>query len=377
MSAKWVIADFTSDDEYLAAIFLEKLAGLMESGCRKIIIRFIRDADLEPDVLGALRLFLKRARFRWADVRIVVPSEKMRETFLLTRMDRHARICLSVEEAVEEGFTPLVKWGSVAACVLLILLYSQTIRWLLFSWRMDPYYSHGPLVVAVGLFLLWRRRRANGGAPRPSFSWKGAASLGFCVFLYFAGSFLGMASLTAVSLLFFLFGAVRLLYGKGIYRQAFLPVSLLVFSIPLPRLDELASALQHWTAAWAAAVVSKMGVEAYQVGINVFFKDLNIAVDAPCSGLRSLMALLFVGALFTGLLDASPRKKALLLLLVIPVGLFSNLLRISALILIANGFGLKTAMFYFHYVSGFLFFAAALLVLLFAKRLLRCGWQES
>lgn len=371
----YLVVPFNPAGERRFDRFLIRTARLIRGGRAKVIIHFKGEMEFNPNDLRILHRFLKSARLRLADVRMVVPSVKMRETLQLTRLDIFTRIYDTLEAAKRErGFMPFIKYGSIAAAVILVLFYSRPVQWLFFSWGIDPYYSHGFLVAAVGLFFLWRRREKLVN-PKSVFAPASFSLLGLSGLLYLLGISGGANFILGFSLVAFLLGAVLLLYGQEIYQQTFLPIILLVFAIPLPRLDEAASFLQHHTAAWTARLVSMAGIEAYSVGVNLFFGDSHIVIDAPCSGLRSLIALLFVGTLFVSLLQTSLAKKALLLASILPVSILANLARITVLVLIADGWGLKAAMVYFHYLSGILLFVIALSVLFLERGLLRCGWE--
>lgn len=372
---QYIILDFTLDDYKKFDDFVVKVSELVKKRHKKIIINFVQEIEFDSWHLKALHRLLKMARFKLVDIRIVTPSRRMKDTFHLTRLDIYTRIYNSVEEAKkEEGFIPFIKYGSIVAIGIFVLLYAHIIKWLIFSWRIDPYYSHGFIVLLVSLFFIWKRKTKI-RRPKSHFSLKSFFFIGVAVLLYLMGYFKGINFFIGLSLIFFLLGFVLLLYGKNIYKHLFLPITLLFFAIPIPRIDEFASLLQHFTARWVTFFVSKLGIDAYNIGIKIFFKDSYISIDAPCSGLRSLIALLFVATLFISLLKTSYYKKFLLSLTIIPISLLANLLRITTLILIANTYGLKIAMFYFHHISGILFFIIALSILILEKGLLKCDWE--
>ena len=373
---EYLVVDIGLNDYEAVESFVEKLTGIIKSGQKRIIINFIDDTELDAHFLRAVYRFLRWARTRLASVRIVTPSSKMKEIFYLTRLESYARVYDSIEEAKKEGgVTSLMRYAGIGATAAFLLLYRKIFKWLVFSWQVDPYYSHGFLVLIVSCYLLWRKRHEIKN-PVLSFSPIGICLLIICAAMYFVGYDRSARFLIAFSGIFYLLGNVRILLGKNIFRQALFPVALFAFSIPLPRLDEAASYLQHFTADWVTRIVSGLGIEAYNIGIRVFFRDISVSIDAPCSGLRSLIALLFVGTLFVSMLKANPVRKMILFGLIAPISVIANLSRVALLVLIANSYGLKIAMIYFHNFAGILLFVLALGMLFIGKIILRCGWER-
>lgn len=370
-----IIVDFSVEDYKALNRFAIEIIELIKKGYRSIIINFTDEIEFNSKDLKTLHRLLRIARFKFRDIKIVVPSKKMKDTFILTRLGVYSRIHTSLEEAKCEGiFLPLIKYGTILAAAVFVLTYANIIKWLIFSWIMDPYYSHGFLAVGIGLILIWLRRKKI-KYPQLFLCPRSCFFICLAIGLYLLGHFQAINFFIGLSAIFFILGSSLLLHGKKIYKQIFLPVALLFFALPLPRIEEAASILQHFTAFWAASLVSVLGTPAYSHGIEIIFNNLCISIDAPCSGLRSLIALLFIATLFIGLLKAPFYKKGLLFLTIVPISLLANLLRITVLILIASRFGLKIAMIYFHYFSGVLFFIAAISILSLEKTLLKCDWD--
>jgi Transmembrane exosortase (Exosortase_EpsH) len=68
-----------------------------------------------------------------------------------------------VNEAFSSGSRHAI--GIFAATILLFL---PTWLWLGDAWLSDPYYSHGPLVLLISLYLVWTRRTViSNGARNP------------------------------------------------------------------------------------------------------------------------------------------------------------------------------------------------------------------
>jgi exosortase/archaeosortase family protein len=98
--------------------------------------------------------------------------------------------------------------------------------------------------------------------------------------------------------------------------------------------------------------------------VELHVDDFTLAVAAPCSGIRSLVALMAIAALFAYLLPASMPRRIGLFLAGIPVALIANTIRVTCIMLIAHHFGKKLALGFFHdYSSPFLFVLACLVLM--------------
>ncbi len=101
-----------------------------------------------------------------------------------------------------------------------------------------------------------------------------------------------------------------------------------------------------------------------------------IAVEAPCSGLRSLVSLLTLGLLFSYAAKISYFKKTVLFLSSVPIALMTNILRILMLAIMNDLYGEKIAMGFFHDFSGYLVFALAFGALIGVLKILEAKKSE-
>ena len=84
-----------------------------------------------------------------------------------------------------------------------------------------------------------------------------------------------------------------------------------------------------------------------------------ILVEAPCSGLRSLISLLTLGLLFSFAIKVSYTKKALLFLSSAPIAVITNVIRVTTLAVVNDLYGEKFTMGFFHDFSGYMMFGVA------------------
>ena len=86
-------------------------------------------------------------------------------------------------------------------------------------------------------------------------------------------------------------------------------------------------------------------------------------VEDPCSGIRSLIALIALGTLMAHLSHTTKIKKTILFLSAIPIAIGANVVRIVALTLASEIYGTKFTMGLFHDTMGIVVFIIAFIAL--------------
>jgi exosortase/archaeosortase family protein len=84
-----------------------------------------------------------------------------------------------------------------------------------------------------------------------------------------------------------------------------------------------------------------------------------VVVEDPCSGIRSLIALIALGALMAYFSDISKVKKGILFVSSVPIAIATNIIRIVSLSLVSEMYGAKFATGWFHDTMGMLVFVFA------------------
>ena len=139
--------------------------------------------------------------------------------------------------------------------------------------------------------------------------------------------------------------------------------------------DTLAFRLRYLMVTTTSWLLNHVGIATVQDGTRLLsaaaqgraqgqWFDLNI--DGPCSGLRSLFALMMVGSLFGYFRQRSFWRRALIFGLSVPLALAANMVRILVLILTALVFGQSFAIgtgdeytSNFHFLAGIAVFVVA------------------
>ena len=259
------------------------------------------------------------------------------------------------------------------------------IQWLLTSWQ-DPTWQHGILTPFIAGFLIWRKRKSLAKIPlKPSYL--GLLGIACCLFGYWVGYrgnfyFIGYASLQ-----FLMAGIVLWLCGWRFFWAVSFAWLILGFAWPYLFLeDTLAFKLRYLMVTTTSWLLNHVGLDTIQDGTRLIsaatteraqgqWFDLN--VDGPCSGLRSLFALMMVSTLFSYFRQRSWWRRLLLFTLSFPLAIVANMARILILIFASIFFGQEFAVgrgdeytSNFHLLTGIFVYIVALGGLILGEKML-------
>jgi len=235
----------------------------------------------------------------------------------------------------------------------------------------NPSGSHIVLIPLVSAFLIVRERRRIFSSVRPSMiAGIGVILLG--VVLYWMAtrgsvSWQGDDSLSAAALAILLIwiGGFLFSYGLAAARAAAFPLLFLVLMIPLPErfLDWTIELLQRGSTEVSYRLFNLVGVPALRQGFVISVPGISIEVAAECSGIRSSLALLITCLLAAHLYLRTPWKIVVFILLVLPLSVIKNGIRIVTLTLLSLYVDPRFLTGSLHRDGGFVFFLLALLLL--------------
>jgi len=120
-------------------------------------------------------------------------------------------------------------------------------------------------------------------------------------------------------------------------------------------------------------LLREAGLDVTVQGAAVTLPDANLVVGAQCSGVRSIITLFALAAVFAYIVQGNWLRKALLFLSVIPIAVLGNIFRVSSLLWVADHWGAEAGFTYYHDYSGFVFFALSFALLILFAQLLGCS----
>ena len=261
--------------------------------------------------------------------------------------------------------------AGLPVAALLAAIYAGLARGLWNVWTTNDNYSHGPLVPVVSAVLIWARRGRLAALPVRG-SLLGLVPIALACVMQVAGLRSDVFSLQGWSLPLMLGGLSLALFGFAWTRVLAFPLAFLCFMLTFPPLivNQLSFALKVVTVRFAERASDILGVSMLRDGMTLYLAGGELRIENPCSGLRSLLALLATGALFAALQKGSWWRRLALFLAAVPVAMFANALRITGLIVVGHYVGVAEAGGFTHDASGYVLYAIALLGLLGVRRLL-------
>jgi len=225
--------------------------------------------------------------------------------------------------------------------------------------------AHGPIVLAVGAWLLVRELRTVRAIMRPGSALATAVGLLLSLALYVFGRAFDFISLEVVGLYF---AAVAILYsrigGRALLKLWF-PVGYLAFLAPPPGwfMDQLTAPLKQFVSWAAMSILSTAGIPVAREGVTIYVASYRLLVEDACAGMNSIVGLVAVSLLYIYLLrGANLKYAALLASATIPIAILGNIIRIMTLILLTYFFGDAVAQGFLHETAGLFLFAVDLLL---------------
>jgi len=249
----------------------------------------------------------------------------------------------------------------LSSLALLMIAYIPMFRWMIDRWVLpESYYGHGMLIPLVSGYVLWQRKDALKEA-KISSEFFGLIIVAGCLITHLLCALLKIYFVSGFSFVLAIFGLVLFFLGKDMAKKVIFPVFFLFAMIPLPLvlISNLTVKLKLIAAQIATLILNNIGFPAVRDGSIIAMPNSYIAVEAPCSGLRSLISLLTLGVVFAFAAKVSYLKKGVLLAASVPIAMATNVLRIIMLATVNDLYGEKIAMGFFHDFSGFFVFAFA------------------
>jgi exosortase len=261
---------------------------------------------------------------------------------------------------------PLVVWFGG----LLLLCYATILYRMGVQWATDDNMGHGFFVPVVAGYVAWQRRAELLAAERKTNPW-GLALVLFAALLSLAAT-LGVELFTArLSFVIALFGVVLYLGGTRWIRILLFPFGLLLFMIPIPSIiyAQLTLRLQGLASQLGELLITMMGIPVLRAGNTLQLPSQTLDIAEACSGIRSLLSLLFLSLVYAYFTDKKVWMRWALLAATIPIAIGANGIRVAVTGLLSE-VNTKLATGLYHETEGYIVFIVALAALIITHRVI-------
>lgn len=264
-----------------------------------------------------------------------------------------------------------VDWLSVAWFgVLLIACYAPILYRMANQWATDENMGHGFFVPVVAAYVAWQRRHQLAAMPVRT-NWWGLVIVILGGLMSVVAT-LGVELFTArLSFVVALVGTVLFLGGTAWVKVLSFPLALLLFMIPIPAIiySALTLRLQMFASALGELLITAMGIPVLREGNTLKLPSQTLDIVDACSGIRSLLSLLFLSLVYSYFTDKKVWMRWALLAATVPIAIGANGIRVAVTGLLSE-IDTKLATGVYHEAEGYIVFVVALASLIAVHKLL-------
>ncbi len=259
----------------------------------------------------------------------------------------------------------LIRFGILGVVFLAMLWGFQamfTVRIPIIFSNAEDDLSFGYIVPLFSAYVVWNDRarlRAALGDP----SWAGFLAMLPFLFLGFLGTRGAQVRLEIVAFAGLLLTVPWALFGWRVARLLVFPAGFLLFCVPLTNFfDVITVHLRIFATTLAHEILNGLGFEVIRRGSMLAAAGGSFSLDvaAPCSGLRSIFALMALTAGYAYFTQKTWLKRALLFATAVPLAVLGNIVRILTICIVAETASREFALGFYHDYSGFLVFFVAI-----------------
>jgi exosortase A len=239
------------------------------------------------------------------------------------------------------------------------------------AWYGSDDYSHGFFIVPLCIYIVGKKRQLLATTKIKPSTW-GLVLVLFSLLVYLVAYFGEIATLASFSMVPFLAGVIIYFYGFGIFKELLFPFFMLLFMIPVPAqiYATLTVPLQLFVSKSSTWFGPILGMPIYREGNVIHLPEHTLQVVHACSGLRSMISLMTLSAVFAYFTLKSNTLRTILFLSGIPAAIVVNIIRVLMMIFMFYYFNYDLTESIVHTIIGVIIFVLALLIIAITRGVL-------
>jgi len=236
------------------------------------------------------------------------------------------------EAASAQSRAPMRSIFAILAGALLVAAFWPILVGIYESWSNEyAYMEHGILVLPAAAYMVWTKRQQLGLIHNRPSAW-GVLFLIWGALQAALGVLAHWVWIARTSFLVSLVGCILLVYGFRMLRALTYPLCTLILMITPPTFifERLTLSLQLLASSLGASCLDALGYSVLREGNILEMVGLKLSVEEACSGIRSLLAIIFMCVLYNYFFVNSRSMRAWILFMSIPIAIIGNAGRIVA-----------------------------------------------
>lgn len=238
-------------------------------------------------------------------------------------------------------------------------------------------HSHGPIMLALGLWLLakrWREADVPSAQTNTRVTWLAWPLFTLGSGLYISGRALGIIYFEVLAFIPMVMGIVVLSGGFKLLNRLKFPLFFLIFMVPIPGfiLDPVSQLIKLYISVSVTEILWFLGYPISHTGVVIVIGPYQLLVADACAGMRTLFMLEAMGIFYLNVFrHSSMLRNVVLGLMIVPISFTSNLVRVLFLALLTYHFGDEVGQGFLHGFAGVVLFLMGLALITSLDRLLR------
>jgi exosortase len=222
---------------------------------------------------------------------------------------------------------------ALALGALLVVAFWPVLAGIYGSWFDDrSYMEHGILVIPAAAYMAWAKRdKLAAISPDPS-RWWGLGLVAWGALQALLGTLGQWVWISRMAFLLSFVGCIVLVYGFRMVKELTYPLCTLLLMIAPPNFvfERLTLQLQLLASRLGAAALEALGYSVLREGNVLEMVGIKLSVEEACSGIRSLVAIVFMCVLYNYFFVEKKSMRVWILVLAIPIAILGNAVRIIA-----------------------------------------------
>lgn len=256
--------------------------------------------------------------------------------------------------------------GLLAILAAFLVGFWPTFAWLASEWSGGAgVMSHGFLVAAISIFLIWRAIDAFSVAERAP-AWMVLPALLGLSFIWLLGKVATVVAVQTLVLPLILLAALATAFGPKATRPFVFAIMYFYFAVPAwEYLQFVFQAITVWVVDAALALT---GILAHVDGNFVHVPSGTFEIADGCSGLNFILAGLSLAVLYGHLYYRSPGRFLLLTSVMLLAAMIGNWVRVFSIVLIGYNTEMQSSLVSDHLTFGWILFAVLMIPVFFVAR---------